>query len=178
MSAPSSSSSLLVVARRAGDLGAQGDPELHRRHTDAAGGTVHEQALAGLQLRLGEERVVRGCKDLDETACLGPRDVLWHRQRVRLVHGDELGVAAARKQRHHPLPVCRLACAFEPGDVDRRARRRRVAARALGEVGAVHAARLDPDQELALPRDGIWALLDVQGASCDDSRAHSVMLRP
>ncbi len=154
-----------------------GDPELHRCHPHAAGRTVHEQTLAGLQLGLREERVVRGRIDLDEAARLGPGDVLGNRQRVRLVHGDELGVAAARQQRHHPLPAFRLACTFEPGDVDRRTGRRRVATRTLGQVGAVHASAVDADQNLALLRDGIGAFLDVQGASLDDSRAHSVMLR-
>ncbi len=167
----------LVVPCACGDLGSEGDPELHPCHSDAAGGTVHEQALAGLQLGLREERVVRGRVDLDEAARLGPRQVLRHREGVRGVDGDELGVPAAREQRHHALAVLRLAGALEPGNVDRGARRRRVAARALGQVGAVHTGAADLDQELALLRDGIGALLEVEGASGDDSCAHSVMLR-
>ena len=93
------------------------------------------------------------------------------------MHGDELGVAAAREQSHHALAVLGLAGALEPWNVDRGAGRRRIAARALGQVGAVHAGAADLDQELALARDGIGALLDVEGALCDDSCAHSGMLR-
>ena len=58
-----------------------------------------------------------------------------------------------------------------------RAGRRRIAAGALGEVGAVHARAADADQELALAGHGIGPLLDVEGAFHDDSRAHSGMLR-
>ena len=93
------------------------------------------------------------------------------------MHGDELGVTAAGEERHHALPVWRLACALEPGDVDRGAGRRRIAARALRQVGAVHARAVDADQELAVSGHWIGPLLDVKGAFLDDSRAHSVMLR-
>ena len=165
------------MARGAGHLRAECDAELHRRDAHAARCAVHEQALAGLQLRLGEERIVRGRIDLDEATRLRPGDVLGHRERVGGVHGDQLGVPAAREERHHALPVWRLAGALEPGDVDRSAGRRRIAARALRQVGTVHARAVDADQELAVSGHWIGPFLDVKGAFLDDSRAHSVMLR-
>ena len=80
------------------------------------------------------------------------------------MHRDELGLPAAGEQRHHALAVLGLARALEPGNVDRGAGRRRIAAGALGQVGAVHAGGVDADQELALAGHRIRPLLDVEGA--------------
>ena len=74
-------------------------------------------------------------------------------------------------------PSVGLAGALEPGDVDRGAGRRRVAAGALRQVGAVHARAVDADQELAVAGHGIRPLLGAKRAFRDDSRTHSGMLR-
>ena len=166
-----------MVAGGAGDVRAKGDAEQHRSDADTARRAVHEQPLARPQLRLREERVVRGRIDLDEAARLRPRDVLGHRQHVRLVHRDKLGVAAAGQERHHALALLGLAGALEPRDVDGRAGRRRIAPGPLHQVGAVHAGGADADQDLALAGNRIRALLDVQCAFPYDSRPHFGMLR-
>ena len=140
-----------------------GDAELHRRRADAAGRAVDEQPLARQQQRLREERVVRGRVRLHEPARLRPVDAVGHRQRVPRVDDDELGVAAAAEERHHPLAGADdLAGALEPGDVDRRARRRRVVAGALHQVGVVDPGRAHADQQLAVARHGIGPLLDLE----------------
>ncbi len=92
------------------------------------------------------------------------------------MHRDQLGLPAARQQRHHAGAVLGLAGALEPGNVHRGAGRRRIAAGALGQVGSVHPGAADADQELALSGHGVRPLLDVEGAFRDDSRAHSGML--
>ncbi len=97
---------------------------------------------------------------------------------VGVVHGDELGVTSAGKQRHHALTgLDILAGALETRDVHGRPGRRRVAAGALHDVCAVHASCPHADQDLTLTGDGIRALLDLEPAMGDDGRAHSGMLR-
>ena len=157
--------------RRAG-LGA----ELHARNADAAGGAVHEQPLAGHQLRLREERVVRRREHLDEAARLRPADRLGDGQHVRLVHDDELRVPAAGEERHHVLAAFGLARALEAGDVLRRAGRRRVVAGALQDVGAVDPAGAHADQDLAVAGNRIGTLLDLEPPVDDYCRAHYGML--
>ena len=91
------------------------------------------------------------------------------------MHHRQLRVAAAAEQRHHPVPDREakrvrpgrgdLARALEPGDVLRRIAWRRVAAGALGEIGAVDAARPDADQDLPFAGDRVGALLATQLAA-------------
>ena len=97
----------------------------------------------------------------------------------------ELRLPPAPEQRHdavsRPEPLAAqhdLAGALEPGDVDGRARRRRVETGALDEVCAVDAGGANADEDLAVPRDGVGTLLERQAPFTDDDRAHSVMLRP
>ena len=49
--------------------------ELHRGHSDTAGGATHEQAVAGGEAALGEQHVVRGREDLGEAAGLQASDL-------------------------------------------------------------------------------------------------------
>jgi hypothetical protein len=97
---------------------------------------------------------------------------------MRVVDDGQLGVAAAGQERHHPSAVLGLTGAFEARDVGRGARRRRIAAGALGEIGAVDAGGADADQHLSLVRDGIGALLELETPCNDDGGTHSGMLRP
>ena len=60
------------VAHRGRDLGARGRAELHGGGADAARRAVDEQALAGTQAPLGEQRVVGGGEDLGQATGLGP----------------------------------------------------------------------------------------------------------
>ena len=120
------------------------DAELHRGEADAAGGAVHEQALARSQRRLREEGVVRGREDLDEAAGAGHSSRSGAAACARSVDDGELGVASAAAA-GAPSPGCarrrrpRLAGALEARDVGRSARRRRIPPGALEQVGAVDA---------------------------------------
>ena len=60
-----------LVAHGGGDVGAGRRAELHAGGAHAAGGAVDEQALAGAQAGLREERVVGGGEDLGHAAGLG-----------------------------------------------------------------------------------------------------------
>ena len=123
--------------------------ELDRRHADAARRAVDEQPLADDQPGLREERVVGGRERLGDAAGRGPVELLGHRHRGALVHDRELGLAATADDGHDAVaqleadrvPARRddLAGQLEAGDVGRRARRCRVAARELVDVGAVDA---------------------------------------
>jgi hypothetical protein len=86
---------------------------------------------------------------------------------VRLVRDRKLGLAAAGQERHHP-PSVHLAGTLEPRHVGR-ARRRRVAAGALAEVGAVDPGGANADQDLAVARNRIGPLRDLDPA-VDDRR--------
>ena len=137
----------LGVADGGGDARARHLAELDGGHADAAGGAVDEQALAGAQPGLGEERVVGGGEDLGHAARGLPVELLGDRHRGALVDDRELGLAAAGDDRHHAVAGLEaldagaalddLARQLEAGDVLRRAGRRRVAALELHDVGAV-----------------------------------------
>ena len=99
----------------------------------------------GLGQRGGAERVVAA----------GPGQALRRR-------GDRVfRVAAAVHERADPVTRRKLPGIFAPvhdrarhfeADMRARAGRRRILALALGDIGAVHAGRLDPDQHLVGPR--------------------------
>jgi hypothetical protein len=90
-----------------------------------------------------------------------------------LVDRDELGMAAAPEQRTDPRArTDDLADALEPGDVDRRARRRRIVAGALHQIGPVDPRRVDTYQHLAVARNRVWPLLELEPAVLDDRRTH------
>jgi hypothetical protein len=129
-----------------------------------------------LQLGLREERVVRGCEHLDEAARLGPAPAVGHVEHVSRVDRHQLGVAAAGKERHHAAAVLGLACALEPRHVGH-ARRRRIPAGTLAQIGTVHAGCADADEQLAVAGNRVGTLLGDEPAVVDGSHAHSVMLR-
>jgi hypothetical protein len=143
---------------------------------------VDKQALAHLQRRLREDRVVRGREDLGDAARLGPVEAVGHGHRLALVHGGELGLAAAADDRHHAIARAEplgarparddLAGELEAGDIRRRARRRRVQAAPLHHVGAVDAGRLDADEDLARPGLGVGVVLDAELLVADRDGAH------
>jgi glyoxalase family protein len=162
-----------VMANGAGDLGPEPHPELHRRNPHAPGCTVHEQPVAGSELPLREECVVRRCEHLDEASGLRPLDAVRDAQHMRVMYGDEFGVAATGEECHHALAGRDvLAGAFEAGDIGRGAGRRRVTAGALHHVGAIHAGRVHTNHDLALAGDRIGALLDPQAPIDDDGCTH------
>jgi hypothetical protein len=156
--------------------------ELDRRRAHAAGRAVHEQTVAHLEPRLREEGVVRRREDLGKAACRRPVERLRHRHRLALVNHRELALAAPTDDRHHPVALVEpgragatahdLAGQLESRDVLRLAGRRGVAATALEHVGAVQAGRLDADQQLSIPRFGVWVLLNGDIAVSDRCRPH------
>ena len=104
----------LLVAHRGGHVRARRRAELHRRRADAARGAVDEQALAGAQAALGEDRVVRGREDLGHAAGLRPVQPLGDRHELALVHDGELGLPAAADDRHDAVALARSASAPGP----------------------------------------------------------------
>ena len=170
------------VADGGGDLGAGRDTELHAGGADAAGRAVDEQALAGPQAGLREERVVRGGEHLRNGAGLDPAQALGHRHQLALVDDAQLGLPAAADHRHDAIAVGEslgagpagrhLAGELEARDVLRRARRRRVMPAELMDVGTVEAGRADADQHLARARLWIGVLGDDELAIADGGGTH------
>ena len=156
--------------------------ELDRRGADAAGCAVDEQALAGAQARLGEDRVVGGREDLGHAAGLRPVERVGHRHQLALVDDAQLGLAAAAGDRHHAVAHSEargarpersdLAGELEPRDVLRRARRGRIAALALQHVGAVEPGGADAHEHFAGPGFGVGALLDGDVTVGDHGSPH------
>ena len=81
---------------------------------DTAGAAVHEQALAGPQAGLGEDRVVGGGEDLGRAAGGGPVQRVGHRHELALVHDGQLGLPAPADDAHDPVPEAQSACAAGP----------------------------------------------------------------
>ncbi len=177
----------LGIAHGRGDPRARARAELDRRGADAAGRTVHEQALARLEQPLGEEGVVGGGEDLGQTAGRGPVEALGHPHDLTLVHGTQLGLAAAADDRHDAVAarealrpraeVDDLARELEARDVCRRAGRRGVLPLALHDVGAVQPRGADPHEHLARPGHGVGMLLHADFAVTDRRCTHGRSLR-
>ncbi len=162
-----------LLARSAGHLGTEREPELDRRRPDAARRAVDEQPLTGQQERLREEGVVRGRVRLHESAGLQPIHAFRNRKGVALVDDGELGMPTSAEERTHALVGADdLPGTLEPGDVGGRARRRRVAARDLQQVGVVDPGGVDSDQQLPFGGHRIRPLLEHEPAVVDDRRAH------
>ena len=173
-----------AVPRGGGDPRACGQAELDPGDAHPAGCPVHQQAFAVGERRVREERVVRGCEHLHEAARLHVVERVGNVERVAFVHRHELGLPASSEQPHRPVTDREAeharpdrgygARALEPGDVGRSARRRRVAAGALRQIGAVDAGAGDANQQLAVTGDRVGTLLDHQPFVRDDHRQHAV----
>jgi len=115
-------------------VGAGRCPQLHARGADAAGGALHEQALARAQAGLREQRVVSCREDLRQPARLRPVQRARDRHELALVHRAQLGLPATADDAHHAIALREalgtrpargdLAGELEPRDVLRRAGRR------------------------------------------------------
>ena len=131
---------------------------------------------------LGEQRVVGGGDVLRDGAGLLPRERGGHRDGGALVHDEPLGLPAAGQHRHHPIADREaggagpegdhLAGRLEAGDVDRRARRRRVEAGALEEVGVADAGGPHRHRDLARARLRVRVLPPLERAIDDRDRVH------
>ena len=116
---------------------------------------------------LGDQRVVRGDEHLGHAARGDEVERVGHRRALRRGHGEQLGLPAttgdaehARAERGRGDAVAvrdHLAGELEPGDVGGRARRRRVEAGALHEIGAVEPGAVHPHEHLTGSRLGIGA---------------------
>ena len=119
--------------------------ELDRHRPDAARPAVHEQRLARPQPGRHEDVAPHRAHDLRQRRGVRERHAVRHRQQLAGRDRDALGVAAAGEQRAHLVarrPVAGAvahgadgAAALQP-EVRRRARRRRVEALPLQDVGA------------------------------------------
>ncbi len=156
--------------------------ELDRGGADAARATVHEQPLAGTQLRLREERVVGGREDLRQTCGGGPVQNGGNRHQLPLVDDGQLGLPAPTDDRHdavaerEPLRSeterCHLAGELHAGDVLRRARWRGVEPTPLHHVGAVEPRGAHPHEHLARPGNRVGVLLKHELLLADGDGAH------
>ena len=138
--------------------------------------------LAGAELRLGEERVVRRGEHLRQAARGGPVERLRHGPRGALVHHRQLRVAASSHDRHHAVALGKalgarakrldLAGQLQARVVGGRARRRRVGASPLEHVRPVQARGAHANQQFALARLGVRALLHDQLPVLDGYLTH------
>ena len=171
-----------LVAHGGGDVRARRPAELHRGGPDAARRAVDEEALAGTQSALDEDRVVGGREDLGQPAGLRPVQALGDRHELALVDDRELRLAAAADDRHDAFAFAEarraraaaldLTGELEARDVRRRAGRRGIGALALEHVGAVEPGGADADENLAGARLGVGMLLDDHLAVADGGGAH------
>ena len=132
---------------------------------------MHQQRLAGLEMAALERVVPDREERLRDRCRLDHREVRRHRQRMALIGGAVLRVAAADHQRHHlvaELPALHarterrdLAGDFEAGNVGR-AFRRRVESLPLHHVRTIDAGGRDLDQDFALAERWDRALLRHQ----------------
>ena len=172
----------VLVAYRRRDARAGHRAELHGGRPDAARRAVDEQSLADDQARLGEEGVVSGEEDLGRAAGRDPVQLVRDRHRDPLVDHRQLGLAAAGDDRHHAVArlealdavagLDHLARQLEPGDVLRRAGRRRIAAGELHHVGAVEPRGVHADQQLAGLRARVRMLFDGDLAVANRRGSH------
>jgi hypothetical protein len=155
---------LVRRARRPADEAPERARDLHARRTDAAARRVDQHPLPRLKPRLHHHRVVRREERLGDRRGLLGREPRRDRRDLALVHHDLLGVGAARDETIDPIArrVAARARAhrvdharvLEAGDVRRHARRRRVEAGPLHQIGAVHARVLHADPHLPVPGFG------------------------
>jgi hypothetical protein len=143
---------------------------------------VDEQSLAGLEPRLGEERVVGGGENLGRASGARPVERFGNGHGRALVHQAELGLTTTPDDGHHSIPLrealgARTAGGDLPGelearDVGRRARRSRIATAALEHVGRVQAGGAHAHEQLA--GAGLWVgvLVDYDLAGADGGGAH------
>ena len=122
---------------------------------------MDEERLARFQRAALEHVVPYGEERLGDRRRFGEREAVRYRQGVGLVHHAIVSVAAARRQRTDQVALvpARRAGAERgdlAGDFEARkvggARRRRICALPLEDVGTVDAGRPDPDQDLAFAR--------------------------
>ena len=132
---------------------------------------MDEQHLAGPQARLARDGVVGGDERLGDGRRLTLVEDLRHPCDAAFVHRDAIRQAAAADEAEHavarrPGGDARPAALdgardLEPGNVRRRARGRRVAARSLLEVGRVEAGEADAHEHVLIPGDGVRPLLEA-----------------
>jgi hypothetical protein len=94
---------LLLATHRRRNTRARRFRELDRRSAHPAGSAMNEQALAGSQLSLREERVVRSCEHLRQAPGLRPVEAPRDRHQLALVDDCELSLATAADDRHHTI---------------------------------------------------------------------------
>ena len=176
------------VADAGHDPGPGGGAQLDGGRADPAGGAVDQQPVAEAEAGLGEQGVVGGGDDLGEPAGLGPAKLVGDRDGRPLVDHGQLGLPAAADHGHDPVARAEaedaganggdLAGQLQPGDVGRAARRGRVVAPDLVQVGAVDPGGRHPDQQLAPPRLRVGPLGHHQPPVGDRDRPHAAFSRP
>ena len=108
---------------------------------------MYEQALAGLEPRLREERVMCRCEHLGSAARGGPIECVGNRHRGSLVQHGQLGLPATAHHRHHAVAFLKACGAvaethhlpgqLETWNVGGRAWGSRIVALALDHVGPI-----------------------------------------
>ena len=157
--------------------------QLHRRRPDATGRSGDEDGVALAQVGLGEQGVLGGRERLGEPAGGHQVDRLGHREQHRLGHDHLFGLSAAAADGHHPgadrepggalTQGLHRAGELEPGDVRRGARRGRIEALPLEQVGPVDAGGGHRHHHLTGSGNGVGVLQPVEFLVDDGDRAHA-----
>jgi len=90
--------------------------ELHRERAGAAGGSLDQQRLAGLDPRAAPHQRHRGDALQQQRRRLIVVDLVRNRDQHLLGHDDLLRIAPTTEQRRHPLPIRRTPADLGPGD--------------------------------------------------------------
>ena len=131
--------------------------DLRRRRPDPAADRVHQHPLPGGEASPRDQGIVRGEKGLRHGGRRLIAERVGDRQCLILVHREQLGHRATADQSHHPvahLPAgdapnrLDLARVLHAGDVGGPARRRRVVASPLQQIGPVEARRPDANPDV------------------------------
>ena len=161
--------------------------ELQRRRSHTAADGVHEDALAGADVELPEERIIGGEEHLGDCCPLLPRQIARHGEHLALVHAQILRVRAAAGDAHDSgahgpkrragAEGVHSAGVLEAGDVGWRTRWGRVRAGALHEVRPIERGSVHAHADLTEPGlgDGAVLLLEDVGLSGhrNDDGAHA-----
>ena len=139
---------------------------------------MHQHPLAGPETGAGHEGVVRGDEGLGCAAHREQIEAVGHGRALRGRNRDVFGLGPAARDPEHPgahvdAGGVGAAGLDDPGelqarDVGRGARRRRVVAGELEQVGPVEAGAVHPHEHLVVDGSGYRPLGDLDAAVGDD----------
>ena len=163
---------MLVGARHRRHVGAQGVRYLDRGRSNPAVRPRDEEALAGFEMALGDESVVRRGEGFREAARLGPADVVGDEDEMFGRHQAVGGLSTTANDRTDPSTQQRFADPiadrandaghFKPWNIGGPSRRGGVEALTLEKVGGVDTRRVHVDHHVVGTGLGRRAFLNLQ----------------